>query len=60
MNNYELLTFETIVAEPVQPKQKAISSHIQMKENGSGTTVNKYEITRNEFFHGVIPVNIGN
>ena len=59
MDNYEMLTFETIVAEPVSPKEKVITSHIEIK-NTAGATVRKNEITRNDFYHGIIPVNIQN
>ena len=59
MNTYKMQTFETIVAEPVTPKEKEVISHIEMK-NSSGATVRKNEVVRNDFFHGIIPVNIQN
>lgn len=59
MNDYTKLTFETIIAEPVSPKEKEIISHIEIR-NSSGGTVRKDEITRNDFYHGIIPVNIQN
>ena len=59
MNDYKMQTFETIVAEPVSPKEKVITSHIQVN-GSSGASVRKDEITRNDFYRGVIPVNIQN
>ncbi len=59
MDNYTMLTFETIVAEPVTPKEKEVISHFETKDS-EGATVRKYEVTRNDFFHGIIPVNIQN
>lgn len=59
MNDYKKQTFETIIAEPVSPKEKKITSHIEMK-NSANTTVRKNEVTRNDFFHGIIPINIQN
>ena len=58
MNDYKRLTFETIIAEPVTPKSTQVQSYIQ--ENTAGATVRKDEIVRNDFFHGIIPVNIQN
>ena len=57
MNTYKMQTFETIIAEPVTPKSKEITSYIQHK-NSTGNTVRKDEIVRNDFFHGIIPVSI--
>ena len=59
LSNYEMQTFETIVAEPVSPKEKVITSHIEVS-GSSGAKIRKDEITRNDFFHGIIPVNIQN
>ena len=56
MNTYKMLTFETIIAEPVSPKSAEIASYIY--ETSSSSSVRKDEIVRNEFFHGTIPVNI--
>ena len=59
MNDYKKQTFETIIAEPVTPKSAQIESFIQ-QTNSTGATVRKDEIVRNDFFHGIIPVNIQN
>ncbi len=58
MNTYKMLTFETMIAEPVSPKVETVESFIQTT-NSSGATVTKHEIVRNDFFHGIIPVNVG-
>ena len=59
MSDYKRLTFETIIAEPVSPKSAQIESFIQ-QTSSTGATVRKDEIVRNDFFHGIIPVNIQN
>ena len=59
MSDYKRLTFETIIAEPVSPKSAQIKSYIEEKVT-NGTTVRKDQIVRNDFFHGIIPVNIQN
>lgn len=59
MDTYKMLTFETIIAEPVTPKVKEVTSHIQYK-NSAGTTINKFEIVRNDFYHGIIPLVVEN
>lgn len=57
MDDYKKLTYETIIASPVESKEETISCLLQMK-NSSGNTVRKDEIVRNDFFHGVIPISL--
>lgn len=59
MDNYKMQTFETIIAEPVTPKEAEVTSHLIETVTG-GTTIQRYEVGRNEFYHGIIPVNVQN
>lgn len=55
--DFQILTFETIVAEEVDPITGTITNHIQISNN-DGTTTTKREIVRNDFFRGIIPINV--
>ena len=59
MDTYKMQTFETIIAEPVTPKEKEVEYHMLETVSG-GTTIQRYEVGRNEFYHGIIPVNVQN
>ena len=59
MDTYKMQTFETIIAEPVTPKEAEMEYHMIEKVSG-GTTIQRYEVGRNEFYHGIIPVNVQN
>ena len=59
MDEYKKLTFETIIATPVTPKEAEVTSHLIETVSG-GTTIQRKEVGRNEFYHGIIPVNVQN
>ena len=59
MDNYKMQTFETIIATPVTPKEAEVTSHLIETVTG-GTTIQRYEVGRNQFYHGIIPVNVQN
>ena len=55
--DFQILTFETIVAQPTDKIEGTITNHIQISNN-DGTTTTKREIVRNDFFRGIIPINV--
>ncbi|MBQ3147871.1 MAG: hypothetical protein IJB87_00745 [Alistipes sp.] len=59
---FQQITFETIVATPVDPTTETVTQHIKISVENAGSTQEeiKREIVRNDFFYGTIPITTAN